>query len=264
MLVSDAHRAALLAHTLPRATRIPNRLDPFDTAAVCNALRLTLTRAIGGCAVCKADANGAPVPRKLAVGAHSITIFEQAGDYATRLWLSSMTLSEWLTVNNKAFAASTVLEVGCGTGLCSLALAASSNANVIASDVSSSGLEMVGAAARSQGLTVECIHFDICSDAPLPAQVEWLIASDVLYTPQLAIALAERCIEISRRGGRAVVADPGRPTRRLFQSVLERDGFRSAFVPMAKATMEGLAIVLLHVEGERSVSQFEAHAELEG
>ena len=39
MLVSDAHRAALLAHTLPRP-RIPNRLDP-STRPLCNALRLT-------------------------------------------------------------------------------------------------------------------------------------------------------------------------------------------------------------------------------
>ena len=68
------------------------------------------------------------------------------------------------------------------------------------------------------------------------------------------------------RGGRAVVADPGRPTRRLFQGILESEGgFRSDFVPPAAAApAEGRSLILLHIAGERSVSKFEAHAELEG
>ena len=87
-----------------------------------------------------------------------------------------------------------------------------------------------------------------------------------LWCTQLARALARRCIEISRRGGRAVVADPGRPSRRLFQSVLEQEGLRgTSFLPLATTRADGeRRLLLLHVEGERSVSDFAAHAELEG
>ena len=121
------------------------------------------------------------------------------------------------------------------------------------------------AAARAQGLGVQCAPLDICQEEPLPAAAEVLIASDVLYTPQLARALAGRCAEILRRGGSAVVADPGRPTRRLFQSILEREGLRSEFLPMAAAaTLSSGSLVLLHVDDEHSVSDFAAHAELEG
>ena len=148
--------------------------------------------------------------------------------------------------------------------MCSLTLAATSSARrVIASDISAAGLELLGQAARAQGVSCELCVFDVCSDANLP-EADWLVASDVLYTPLLAEALARRCIEIVRRGGRAVVADPGRPSRRLFQSMLEREGLAASFMPLPTTAPERRALVLLHIDGEHAVSNFVAHAELEG
>ena len=88
------------------------------------------------------------------------------------------------------------------------------------------------------------------------------------YTPQLAAALAQRCVEAISRGGRAIVADPGRPSRRLFQAALEQQGMRAAFVQPAQASAGAsigeARLVLLQIDGEHSVSAFEARAELEG
>ena len=85
------------------------------------------------------------------------------------------------------------------------------------------------------------------------------------YTPQLADALARRCIELLERGGRAIVADPGRPTRRVLQAVLEAHGLSASFrEPAQVAPSDGPRLLLLHVAGECSVSAFAAHAELEG
>ena len=92
------------------------------------------------------------------------------------------------------------------------------------------------------------------------------MASDVLYTPQLADALARRCLEVVARGGRAIVADPGRPTRRRFQALIEQHGMQASFLPPEQVTLDATAprLLLLHVDGERPVSAFPAHADLEG
>ena len=302
-LASDVSRSALLAHALPRRTQLPNRHDPFDCTLAAEAVRGGLSHALRWCTSCaggKADqyrcaaAAAGPVDRQVTIGCRSITVVEAAGDYSTRLWWSSLQLAEWLTRHDASFEDAAVLEVGAGTGLCSLAIAtASRSARVVASDVSEAGLKLLRSAVAAQALSnVRCIRFDICTSEALPslldpatdadaddgrpksdaapkpqaASSEWLVAADVLYTPQLARALAHRCIEMIRRGGRCIVADPGRPTRRLFQSILEREGgFRSDFMPPdATAPAEGRSLILLHIVGERSVSEFEAHAVLEG
>ena len=88
------------------------------------------------------------------------------------------------------------------------------------------------------------------------------------YTHQLAEALARRCVEAMQSGAGVVVADPGRPSRRLFQAALEHQGLKAAFVQPAQAALGDSdarsRLLLLQVDGEHSVSAFPARAELEG
>ena len=277
---TEAQRAALLAYSQPRRARLPNRLDPFDCTFVAATLRQAVCqmpcfskswwqgRSAAATSTTGSDTGtGGTVSRLVDVGDRRVCLHEAPGDYATRLWFSSLQLASWLIAHAEAFSNAAVLEVGAGTGLCSLALAsASQTSRLIATDVSTRGLGLLRNSASAQDLTnVTCTPFDLCSDAPLPAEAEWLIASDVLYTPQLARALATRCVEIVRRGGRAIVADPCRPTRILFQRILEQEGFRGDFLPLETTGLEpGRALILLHVAGEHSVSDFVAHAELDG
>ena len=261
--LSEPQRAALLARALPRRTQIPNRLDPFDCT-----LCLTQIRALVARWRCQCNAPSTGVTRQhISVGREIITIHESHDSYATRLWHCSIVQAGMLASNARAFDGQRVLEVGAGTGLCSLALAATSSAWVIASDQDEAGLSLLRASADEQSLRVQTSQWDICGTSPLP-DAAWLVASDVLYTPQLAESLARRCIEMVERGGRAIIADPGRPTRRLFQQQLERQGMLASFQQpsqiLACLVKDGPRLLLLHVGGERSVSMFPAHAELDG
>ena len=123
---NDAQRAAILAHALPRRTQRPNRLDPFDCTLACRALR--------HCVRFKPATSSTTAVQHVTIGKHQITIFESQGSYATRLWHCAVVTSRWLAANRASFDGSTVLELGAGTGLCSLALAATTNACVTASD----------------------------------------------------------------------------------------------------------------------------------
>lgn len=298
---------------------MPNRLDPFDCSLAAAAVRQALARVEHAFVRCTQpiDVEGDGTSnsdglhgRWVSVGARRLLVFESAGSYSTRLWLSALELANWLHTHADSFADASVIELGAGTGLCSLAIAADGMAaTVTATDVSALSLEHVAAAARAQGLVVGCAALDINSSEPLPvtpvlppvvpptkalanapadvlaAEVDapvvgpliagppatqpllsrstLLVASDVLYTPQLADGLALRCIDVVRRGGRAVIADPGRPGRARFQAALEREGMRADFMPLSTPPSDR-PILLLHVPGERPVSHFAASETLEG
>ncbi|KAL1525067.1 hypothetical protein AB1Y20_019940 [Prymnesium parvum] len=259
----EAQRLAILTQSAPRRSRLPNRLDPFDCTLCAAHLHCLLARLRSRLLelLCRADV----ATQEVVIGQLRIGVLERRGAYATRLWQSSITLSRWLASCTELLHEKTVLEVGAGTGLCSLFLARATSARVLASDTSEAGLALLRQSAASQSLHVHTLRFDICSEDSLP-QCDWMVASDLLYTPQLARSLARRCLEMVGRGGHAVVADPGRPTRRVFQAVLEEQGMRAAFVLPAEhpkcISASSTQLVLLHIENERHVSMFETCPEV--
>ena len=135
-----------------------------------------------------------------------------------------------------------VVEAGAGLGLCSFTASRLGASRVIATDASDEALTRVSAAAEAQQLQIECRNWDLIAKeweppagnlapgeaAPggaLDASGDFsgeesletlLVAADVLYSEELADALALRCVQICRRGGRALVADSvGLYTRRF-------------------------------------------------
>ena len=89
----------------------------------------------------------------------------------------------------------TILCMGTGTGLEALT-AAALGANVIACDINLTTLQLLGDAAREQGLgdRIETRAFDLCSDAP-PPRADVHVFADVLYNGELAAAVGRRCRE---------------------------------------------------------------------
>ena len=266
----ERQRAAVLANALPRRTQqLPKRLDPFDCTLCASRLKALAASSVSPWLRCwcfAAPTGTGPVQQHVSIGPRRIGVLEAHGTYATRLWHSSVVMARWLASHADAFDGTTVLECGAGTGLCALTLAAMSTAWVLASDVDETGLALLSRSAEAQSLArLRTCKLDICDASPLPP-ADWLVASDVLYTPQLADALARRCLEIVARGGRAIVADPGRPTRRRFQALIEQHGMQASFLPIEQVTLDDTAprLLLLHVDGERPVSAFPAHADLEG
>ena len=114
--------------------------------------------------------------RTIDVCGHQIIIYELVAEHksvvtgiSTRLWRCSLGMSWWLAEQAQIFDGKRVLEVGTGTGLCALALAASSTAHVTATDLDEHALDLVRAAARTQALDLtvraldlaaRCVHDD--------------------------------------------------------------------------------------------------------
>mmetsp|Transcript_28241 Transcript_28241/g.57016 ORF Transcript_28241/g.57016 Transcript_28241/m.57016 type:complete len:261 (-) Transcript_28241:715-1497(-) len=142
-----------------------------------------------------------------------------------------------------------VLELGAGTGLCSLALASFSRAKTImASDIDPRALELIASSAKHKNLPVHLLDFDFCDTSqPLPA-CDWLLASDVICAPRMARRLADRCAEALSRGGvKIVVGDPGRAARKVFLDRLAFMAGKAAAFEREPQISDGL-IILLHTQ----------------
>ena len=172
---------------------------------------------------------------------------EEADDYGARLWGCSIGMARWLVEDASLDMSGTrVLELGAGTGLVSLSLAAV-GAQVVATDISPPALRLITAASEEQGLSVSAHHFDVTDRAaPLPGTFDLLVASDVLYTPKLAEALARRCVEALECGAYVVVGEPGRPDAlaAFFEALEEQNAVlprvRSSWVDGASDWLAGI------------------------
>ena len=116
----------------------------------------------------------------------------------------------------------TVVELGCGVGMVSLA-AAAAGVDVVASDVDGFARACVAAAAADAGFArVDVVPFDLAARDALPrlAPGDWVVMSDVFVTPAVARAAARRCVEAVDAGARVFVGDCGRCTRDDFLAEL--------------------------------------------
>jgi predicted nicotinamide N-methyase len=137
-----------------------------------------------------------------------------------------------------------VLELGAGTGLCSLA-ALARGATVLATDYREEPLQLLRESAEFNGLTgdgegslLSTDLFDIkCEAEPLPAPATVVVAADLLYLKSTSVALARRCVEALRSPDCrwVLVGDLGRPGRQAFLEELIQSGVRAeaaAFEPV--------------------------------
>lgn len=221
------------------------------------------------------DASLLSSPVLVDIAGMEVAIFENDAacrkcGYATRLWDCSVGLSIWMVESlveksapnalqpgnfesaeqsQSPLKGRTVLELGAGTALCSLALcAAEPDVEIIASDIDPDALPLIRAAAkrlyasdrmrgRCQGRELRAEIVDMCADVPLP-ECDLLLASDVCYTTQLATALARRCAEVLARSSTAkvVIADPGRPHRQTLLNALSELGVYANFEDLSSGT----------------------------
>jgi len=145
----------------------------------------------------------------------------------------------------------TILELGAGTGLISLACALCGASKVIATDYETVPLKLLQYAAKNLNSknnlhfnnniinVIETSHLDLCDESqPLPLDnVDIVVAGDVMYEPKTGIALAKRVHEAfvsssssknnnnTYNGIRVIIADsPGRPGRPAFLEELKTLG----------------------------------------
>jgi len=146
-----------------------------------------------------------------------VQLYEAVGGYGTRTWESATTVSvSWLgTAAN--LAGLSVVEIGAGTGLCSLVLAVR-GADVLATDHDAAALKLTAMSADASGCShaVKTAAFDLLAIGQQLPACQLVVACDVIYSSALARALASRALQALDAGAKVLVIDPGRPTRREF------------------------------------------------
>lgn len=170
---------------------------------------------------------------------HSLPL--KFGDpYGSVLWPAASTVSEYL-VGEVSLIGQTVLELGTGTGLCSMTAAMLGASRVMASDYEELPLKLLDYAANNlmskskcqneispnQDISkrmskIETFTFDICDhDKPLPLS-DVVIAADIMYEPKTGIATALRTAEALKAGSRVIIGcSPGRPGKPKFKETLK-------------------------------------------
>jgi predicted nicotinamide N-methyase len=158
--------------------------------------------------------------------------------YGAVLWPAASAVASYFLTHCNSKARS-VLELGCGTGLVSLALAsfAAPGITILATDYEPLPLQLLQYAAQHYNQLpnrqLQTMLFDICNatatlpvvfpsgtgDAPLV-----VVAADLLYDAHTAVALAQRVVEALREHNATVIVgdSPGRPGRPDFVQELHR------------------------------------------
>ena len=153
-----------------------------------------------------------------------------SGDpYGAVLWPAASAVANHLltSIRSETLKELTVVELGTGTGLVSIAAALGGVHKVIATDYEKIPLELLEYAStnidqssgdldrakeRKRKLSnIETTLFDICNhDVPLPS-ADIVVAADIMYETKTGIAMAYRVVEALRAGSRVIVGcSPGR------------------------------------------------------
>ena len=181
-------------------------------------------------------------PRHVAVAGLGLTVFEardpgRAVDdaiarkapapYGAVLWDAAVDVAAALA--GRDLRGRTVLELGCGCGLCGI-VAALRGADVCCTDVDDDVFPAVARAAAEAGVAdrVRTARFDLCGADPLPP-ADIVVLADVLYEPLLAGAAARRTLAALARGSDVVVGDPDRAGRHDFLRLLHEAGIAARF-----------------------------------
>jgi predicted nicotinamide N-methyase len=190
----------------------------------------------------------------------------QSGDiYGAVLWPASLAIASHLltAVNIKDL---TVLELGAGTGLVSMAACAGGARHVLATDYEGIPLQLLqyaathlnpGISSNNNNGVLECRLLDLCDTKTALPYADWVVAADIMYEPGTGRAMAARAVEALQQGSRVLVGDsPGRAGRPAFLQELERLGVTgAAFVDTVGSTVTGERHELICGKGSTSVSQ---------
>jgi predicted nicotinamide N-methyase len=199
----------------------------------------------------------------------------QSGDiYGAVLWPASLAIASYLltAVNIQNL---TVLELGAGTGLVSMAACAGGARHVLATDYEEIPLQLLQYAAAhlnpsisfssgdssdsesDKGVVLECKLLDMCDTKAVLPYADWVVAADIMYEPNTGRAMAVRALEALQNGSRVLIGDsPGRAGRPAFLQELERLGIQgAAFVDTVGSTVTGDRHELICGKGSTTVSR---------
>jgi predicted nicotinamide N-methyase len=180
-----------------------------------------------------------------------------AGDpYGSVLWPAASAVASYMLKNTR-LQGSSVLELGTGTGLVSIAASLGGASHVLATDYENVPLRLLEYASHYlNSVPIDIEMLDLCdSCTPLP-YADLVVAADILYERKTGKAMAQRAVEALRQGSRVLVGDsPGRAGRPVFLEELQNLGVQGEFVSVKGRTCSGDRHELICGKGSTSVSE---------
>ena len=236
------------------------RQHMVDGSIECTEVSLTLP-VIGSVTLLEATAETQEVLVNLAIE-DDLENLPSGDPYGAVLWPASTTIaSHLLESKERLLEGQSILELGTGTGLISLAATIAGARSVLATDYETIPLKILDyAASNLNGIKVGDVLnmelLDLCDPSqPLPA-VDVVVAADVMYEPATGKALARRVVEALSNGSCVLIGDsPGRAGRPAFLEELHKLGLeKAAFVDRLGWTVTGDRHDLICGAGSTTVS----------
>lgn len=253
-----------------RCREVVNELPVIGTVVVLEATADAQEELVDECLELEEDETDDSKEKRIAEG----------DPYGAVLWPAAWAVSNYLLSEPELrdnLTSLSILELGTGTGLVSIAAAMGGAKAVLATDYEPLALHLTRyasenlndkSAARSSSPSPKIIEtelLDLCAleAQPLPIEakgVDVVVAADIMYEPKTGIAMAHRAVEALKKNCRVIVGDsPGRPGRPAFLKTLRELGVDDSidFEETIGKTCSGPRHDLICGKGSTSVSQTE-------
>lgn len=215
---------------------VTNELPVIGTVVVLEATADAQEELVDECLELEEEKNEGDGTQKMRIA--------EGDPYGAVLWPAAWAVSNYLLSEpdlRDNLSSLSILELGTGTGLVSIAAAMGGAKRVLATDYEPLALELTRYAADNiksnsnnnkddvpLSKRIETQLLDLCAleEQPLPISgIDIVIASDIMYEPKTGIAMAHRAVEALRQNCRVIVGDsPGRPGRPAFLKTLRELG----------------------------------------
>ncbi len=145
--------------------------------------------------------------------------------YWAELWPSAIGLSRFILTHTEWFARKSILELGCGLGLTSLALWHTKPKRLLITDYEQDALDLSAENFALNGLNPPESALLDWRAPQLSEKFDVIVASDILYEERFFSPVLQLLNTLLEADGYFVLAEPGRPIAQSFFDLLRHAGF---------------------------------------